>query len=93
MYTYIRMYCLHILDVFIPYNEGKICNVNTSTGFIYTNSSRKGANFELLDDVNCTEYKFSPNNDGSFGAIPISVPFSIFQNTHNKIYVSISDVT
>ena len=82
------------LEAFISYNEGKICTINTSTGFIHTNSSRSGGSFELLDDVNCTEYKLSPNNDGSSGAVPISVPLSLFQNTHNRIYVRsrISDI-
>ena len=84
---YVYLLSIH-LDVLIPYNEGKICTVDTSTGFIYTNSSRRGGNFELLDGINCTEYKLSPNNDGSSGAVPISVPFSIFQHTYNKIFVS-----
>ena len=84
MYYYVLFVCL---DALISYNEGKICTVNTSTGFIHTNSSTSGGSFELLDDVNCTEYKLSPNNDGSSGAVPISVPFSLFQNTHNRIYV------
>ena len=77
------------LDTFIPYKEGKICLVNTSTGFVHTSSSGKSGTFGLLDGINCTEYKLSPNNDGSSGAVQISVPFSMFQHTHNRIYVRI----
>ena len=55
---------------------------------MHTNSSVKSGTFELLDGRNCTEYKLSPNNYGSSGAVPISVPFSMFQHTYNKIFVS-----
>ena len=90
---YIHMYLfLHIhthLGTFIPYKEDKICVVDTSTGFVHTNSSVKSGTFQLLDGKNCTEYKLSPNNYGSSGAVPISVPFPMFQHTYNKIFVRI----
>jgi len=79
----------HTVDLF-PFNKSKTCTIDTSTKLIYTSSSSRGGNFELLDDVNCTEYKLSQNNDGSSGAIPISVPFSLFHHTHNTVFVSIS---
>ena len=84
-FTYIHIY----VGTFIPYKEGKICVVNTSTGFVHTNSSVKSGTFELLDGKNCTEYKLSPSNYGSSGAVPISVPFPMFQHTYNKIFVRV----
>ena len=77
------------LGPFIPYNQGKVCMIDTSTGFVYSNSSNKSGKFELLDGTNCTEYKLNPNNDGSSGAIPISVPFPMFEYTYYRIFVRI----
>lgn len=79
--------CILCLGAFIPYNQGKVCMIDTSTGFVYSNSSNKSGKFELLDGTNCTEYKLSPNNDGSSGAIPIAVPFSMFGFTYYRIFV------
>ena len=79
--------CILCLGAFIPYNQGKVCMIDTSTGYVYSNSSKKSGKFELLDGTNCTEYKLSPNNDGSSGAIPISVPFPMFGFTYYRIIV------
>ena len=89
VYVFIYVHTYY-LGTFIPYEEGKICVVDTSTGFVHTNSSVKSGTFELLDGRNCTEYKLSTSNYGSSGAVLISVPFSMFQHTYNKIFVSIT---
>ena len=75
-----------LLAKLFPYNDGKVCTISTTTGLIHTDTF--GGKLEALDGINCTEYKLSPNNDGSSGEIPLSVPFPIFQRAYNSLYVS-----
>ena len=72
-----------------PYNQGKLCTVNTISGLVYTESFTKGGSFATLDGVNCTEYKLSAGNDGSSGELVLSVPLSVFKNTYRSLFVSI----
>ena len=91
LYTFqlygIILYLARILTDLYPYNDGRACTINTTTGLVYNDMSNEGRWFEILDGVNCTEYKLSPNNDGSSGRIPTSVPFQVFQHVYNSLSV------
>ena len=82
-----RFFAIYIAQLY-PYNQGKLCTVNTTTGLVYTESSTKGGSFVVLDGVNCTEYKLSSDNDGSSGELVLSVPLSIFQILQFTCYIS-----
>ena len=83
-----RSFAICIAQLY-PYNQGKLCTVNTTTGLVYTESSTKGGSFVVLDGVNCTEYRLSSDNDGNSGELVLSVPLSVFQNSYKSLHVSI----
>ena len=85
--VYYLFSCYNIAQLY-PYNQGQLCAVNTTTGLVYTESSTKGGTYEVLDSVNCTEYKLSHTNNANSGEVILSVPLPVFEKSYRNLIVS-----
>ena len=78
------------IEDFFPFNEGKICLIDATTGLVHTSNTldHSGREITELNPTECDEYRLSPNDDASSHNISISVTFPFFARRFMNIFVS-----
>ena len=77
------------LDQFLPFNESKLCFVDTIEGLIHIESKdNPGLPSEGFDSSSCSEFSLLPNDDSGSHRVDLSFTFPFYAKRFTSVFVS-----